>query len=318
MTTNMLNKVLIISGPTATGKTALAEYFAKKYNGELISVDSRQIYKGLDIGTGKDHSSKTKIHLIDLITPDQKFSAFDFAKEAKCKIQEIQSRSHLPILVGGTGYYLKALLYPDSFSSPNIQNNILFSLLNILPVKILKLIYKFIDTNNYNNLNHSEQNNPHRLVKRILLKLIKRHAVPQQRDVSASKIDPELHQDDKSLLHLHLTASNSYIFQKIDQRVQSRLKAGLLTEITSLLKTYKFSDPGLHTLAYQEFQPYFQKKSDLQKCILTWARHEKQYLKRQKTFFQKLTKLEFNIENSSWRIQVQSIVNKWYNMPWNQ
>lgn len=296
-------KILVISGPTATGKTALAEYFAQKYQGELISVDSRQIYKGLDIGTGKDHHTKTKIHLIDLITPDQKFSAFDFARLAREKIQEIHSRGHLPILVGGTGYYLKALLYPQTFTSHNVQNHILFPLLNILPVNFLKFIYKFLDANSYNNLNHSEQNNPHRLVKRILLKL----SFIENWNLKIENFEADI-------LHLHLTASNSYIFQKIDQRITARLKAGLLAEITNLLKTYKFSDPGLNTLAYQEFQSYFQKKSDLQACIQAWAKHEKQYVKRQKTFFHQLPKLEFSIDHPNWQKQVQLAVKKWYNM----
>lgn len=306
-----MGKVLIISGPTATGKTALAEYFAKKYQGELISVDSRQIYKGLDIGTGKDHSSKTKIHLIDLITPNEKFSAFDFAKQANLKIQEIQSRGHLPILVGGTGYYLKALLYSETFTSPNIQNHFLFPLLNILPVKVLKFIYKFLDTNSYHNLNHSEQNNPHRLVKRILLSL--RARTNGRGNLTVETLHATSLQN-QNILHINLDASTKYLANKIDQRIQSRLKAGLLSEITNLLKTYKFSDPGLNTLAYQEFQPYFQNKFDLQSCLDTWAKHEKQYVKRQKTYFHQLPKLGFNIETPNWQKQVQTQVKKWYNM----
>ena len=90
----MKNKLLIISGPTASGKTALAVKLAKKYNGEIISADSRQIYKHLDIGTGKDHPKDVKIHLIDLIDPGQSFSVAQYRKLALAKISEIQAKTN--------------------------------------------------------------------------------------------------------------------------------------------------------------------------------------------------------------------------------
>ena len=110
----MLNKLLVISGPTATGKTDLAVELAKKYNGELVSGDSCQIYKGMDIGTGKDQPDETPIHLIDIITPDQKFSVADFQKLAIETIKEIQSHGKLPILVGCSGFYIDSVINPTT------------------------------------------------------------------------------------------------------------------------------------------------------------------------------------------------------------
>ena len=118
----MKNKLLIISGPTASGKTALAVKLAKKYNGEIISADSRQIYKHLDIGTGKDHPKDVKIHLIDLIDPGQSFSVAQYRKLALAKISEIQAKNKLPILVGCSGFYIDAVVSPkyDTFTiKPN-------------------------------------------------------------------------------------------------------------------------------------------------------------------------------------------------------
>ena len=92
-------RLLIISGPTATGKTNLAIKLAKLYNGELISADSRQLYQGLDIGTGKDHPKDTNIHLIDIITPDKSFSVAQYQKFAFQKIDEIHQKNKLPIIV---------------------------------------------------------------------------------------------------------------------------------------------------------------------------------------------------------------------------
>jgi len=112
-----MDKLLLISGPTASGKTSLALKLAKKYNGVLISADSRQIYQGLDIGTGKDKPKATTIHLLDLITPDQSFSVAQYQKLALPLIKKIQSKGKLPILVGGTGQYFDSVINPhkDTF-----------------------------------------------------------------------------------------------------------------------------------------------------------------------------------------------------------
>ena len=119
----MSNPLLIISGATATGKTDVAVALAKKYPAELISTDSCQIYQGLDIGTGKDHPEGTPLHLIDLLTPDQKFSVAQFQKLAQEKIKQLHLQKKLPILVGCSGFYLDSLInnkvkVKDSYFSP--------------------------------------------------------------------------------------------------------------------------------------------------------------------------------------------------------
>lgn len=121
-----MNKVLAIVGPTASGKSALAIKIAKKYGGEIICADSRTIYKGLDIGTAKpsaEEQSQAKHHGLDLINPDEKFSVADFQKLAREWIAEIESRGKLPIIVGGTGLYVDALLYNYGFSAKNSKRD---------------------------------------------------------------------------------------------------------------------------------------------------------------------------------------------------
>jgi tRNA dimethylallyltransferase len=165
-----VNKLLIISGPTATGKTALAVKLAKKYSGELISADSRQIYRGMDLGTGKDHPTDVKLHLIDIINPDQPFSVAQYRQLALKKIQEIQSKIKLPIIVGGTGQYIDSIINPQ----PTFHirpNNLLRFFLNKLSIKYIQSIYKLLDKNSFESLNNSEKNNPHRLIRKIEIKL---------------------------------------------------------------------------------------------------------------------------------------------------
>jgi len=146
-------RLLIISGPTATGKTNLAIKLAKLYNGELISADSRQLYQGLDIGTGKDHPKDTNIHLIDIITPDKSFSVAQYQKFAFQKIDEIHQENKLPIIVGGTGQYIDAIVNPDKATYSIKPNPFLRFFLNKFPVSTLQKIYCLLDKKSFLSLN---------------------------------------------------------------------------------------------------------------------------------------------------------------------
>ena len=124
-TVSVKNKVLVIVGPTGSGKTGLAVSLALRFDGEIISADSRAIYKGMDIGTAKPTREEQKgvPHFgIDLVEPDEKFTVYDFQQYALNKIKEIQGRGHLPIIVGGTGLYVDALVYGYSFTEESKQN----------------------------------------------------------------------------------------------------------------------------------------------------------------------------------------------------
>ncbi|OGL52295.1 tRNA (adenosine(37)-N6)-dimethylallyltransferase MiaA [Candidatus Shapirobacteria bacterium RBG_13_44_7] len=294
------HQLLIISGPTATGKTALAAKLAKKFNGELISADSRQIYQSLDIGTGKDHPRGVKLHLIDLIPPNLSFSVAQYRQFALSKIKDIHSRNKLPIIVGGTGQYLDSIINPrETFSIP--PNHLLRFFLNRLPVSLLQKLYFLLDKNSFLKLNNSDRYNPHRLIRKIEIKL----SNPKVKNPKPAIT---------SYLHLSLTASNSYLYPRIDARVEKRLKIGLLDEIKKLLSLYKWSDPGLNTLAYQEFRPYFQKHSPIEESIQKWRFHEHAYARRQKTWFKKQKNIIFvDISQSKFDQKVTTLVSKWYN-----
>src|SRR3989339_604332 len=157
--------MIIVTGQTATGKTRLALELAKKYNGELVNFDSRQIYKYLDIITGKD-IPKEKIWLYDIVTPDQYFSSFDFVKLVIPIITDIKKRGKTPILVGGTYLYLKHFLYgidnnnsPPDFKLREKLNNKSVDYLQKMLIKLNKTVFE--------NLNHSDQLNPRRLIRKI-------------------------------------------------------------------------------------------------------------------------------------------------------
>jgi len=319
------SKVLIISGPTATGKTGVAIKLAQKYNGELISADSRQIYKGMDIGTGKDLNKnsifnfqfsinnqnvgfylidKTPVWLLDIINPNQSFSVAQYRQLALKAIDDIISRGKLPIIVGGTGQYIESIINPqDTF---NIKPNYFLRLfLNRLPVRLLQLTLRLLDIKTFRLLNNSDVNNSRRLIRRIEIKL-SRKSLLSKRDLGRL-----------NTFHISLTDNIDNIISKIDTRIQSRLDLGLIDEIKNLLIKYKWTDPGLNTLAYYDFKPCLVRThydAFLQSCIDNWSIHEHQYARRQKTWFKKFTPNYFiDISKPNSYKQIDSIVSKWYN-----
>jgi len=299
----MSNKLLIISGPTATGKTALAIKLAKIFNGELISADSRQIYQGMDIGTGKDHPKNIKINLIDIIKPNEVFSVAQYRRLALKEISRIQSENKLPILVGGSGQYIDSIINPQPTFSIK-PNNFLRFFLNKFSVKTLQIIYKLLDKNNYLLLNNSDINNSRRLIRKIEIKLSKN----KNNNLINNTFD---------VYHVSLTAPNTYIFPKIDIRIQQRLKSGLLKEIKTLLKTYKWSDPGLKTIAYKEFKvgAEFIRRGGLACALKDWSSDEKALARRQKTWFKKIPNISYiDIAKPNFTDKTIALIKKWYNL----
>lgn len=289
----MSKQVLIISGPTASGKTDLAIKIAKKFNGVLISADSRQVYIGMDIGTGKDHPADVSIHLIDLIKPSETFSVAQYRQLALQKIKEIHSQNKLPIIVGGSGQYIDAVINSKPTYSVK-PNNFLRFFLNHCSVPVLQFILKNLDFRVYSLLNSSDVHNPRRLIRKVEIKLSKKSHL--------------LTQPDFDILHLSLTAPNSFLFSRVDRRITHRLKQGLTTEISNLLKQYKWSDPGLNTLAYKEFNP--SQKNPIEK----WTHDERAYVRRQKTWFKKQPNITFiDITQNDYVNKTLALVKKWYN-----
>ena len=316
----MFNKLLVISGPTATGKTDLAVKLAKKYDGELVSGDSCQIYKGMDIGTGKDQPSDTPIHLIDIITPDQKFSVADFQKIGLETIKEIQSRGKLPILVGCSGFYIDSLINPNYNTFSIKPNKILRFIFKYLSLGTLQKIYKFLDKDGFSKLNHSDINNHYRLTRKTEIKL------SSLKNIENCKLKIE----NFELLHLSLTAPLDFLYQRIDARVNKRMKIGFLDEIKRLLKKYKWTDPGMQIAAYQCLKPYFDNNKVslfkgkvpskvegqrvLSSCLQSWSYAEHSDARRQTCWFKtKSGAIFFDISKDNFDKSIFRLVDKWYN-----
>ncbi|VVA44528.1 tRNA dimethylallyltransferase [Candidatus Roizmanbacteria bacterium] len=285
-----MTNIIVIVGQTATGKTKLALELAKKHNGELINFDSRQIYKYLDIITGKD-IPKNKIWLYDIVTPDQYFSSFDFVKLATPIIEDISKRGKTPILVGGTYLYLKHLLYgiDNNNNPPDFK---LRAELDDKTVQELQQILKTVSLQSFNRLNHSDVNNPRRLIRKIEI------ALTDSTDLTDSErlylIPADFIRFHPTIIGLRYKDKNK-LREVITKRVENRLKTGAIEEVKKLFKMgYDENDPGLKTIGYQQIIKYLNKKFTKEKTIEDWINKEVQYAKRQLTFMKK-------DENISWR-----------------
>jgi tRNA dimethylallyltransferase len=283
-----MNKLLVICGPTATGKTELAFYLAKKFNSTLLSADSRMVYKHMDIGTGKDIHKYGKILGYDLVEPNEEFSVSNYLRFAREKISEIQKQNKLPILVGGSGLYIKAVT--DGIQTSEIMpNKILRENLKDKTSHELFKILKNEDSLYANNMNESDRQNPRRLMR----------AIEITSDLT-QKIDQE--KENYNILFIGLIVDKEVLKERINERVEKRVTAGFEEEIKFLKEKGFWEGAPRFTLGYKEW-PNIEK----------WKLMEFKYAKRQLTWFKKDKRINwFDITTSSFKKEVENLTKKWY------
>lgn len=301
----MPKKLLIICGPTASGKTSLGLYLAKKFKGEIISADSRQVYKGMDIGTGKDletiFRSKIPVYLLDVVRPDEKFNAANFHQLAWKAIGNICQKKKLPILVGGTGFYIKTLV--DGIGSLGIEPD--WKLRKKLEnLRIEELVEKLgaVDHERLAKMNQSDQKNPRRLIRAIEIGLAKK---------DLPLFSPLL----ADVLMIGLTAPKKLLYKRIDERVKTRVRLGAKKEIEKLLREgYNWENSVLgETLGYQQWQPFFKGKISEEEAIARWQFAEHAYARRQLTWFKKDKRIKwFDFTKPGFDLRVEKRVKDWY------
>ncbi|MBU1323049.1 tRNA (adenosine(37)-N6)-dimethylallyltransferase MiaA [Patescibacteria group bacterium] len=282
-----MKKILIICGPTATGKTKLAASLAKKFSGEIISADSRQVYQGMDIVTGKDRPKGVKIHGLDLVKPDEEFSVAHFVKYAHSLINQIR----FPIIVGGTGLYLNALVNPPQTLTipPDWQ---LRKKLEKKSIEQLQQQLKKINPLKFAQMNHSDQQNPRRLIRAIeVVKFPQGPAFPSKRT--------DLNQYDT--FWLGLTADNTTLAERIEARVKQRVKAGAVKEWQGLKTKYRPNLPSMSAIGYRQLPD-----------VTKWIQAEQQYARRQLTWFKKNSNIHWFDTTKAFQSPVVNLVKAWY------
>ena len=272
----MDNKLIVILGPTASGKSDLAIKLAKKFNGEIVSADSRQIYKEMDIGTAKNVRPLRPniIHLIDVVRPDQEFTLAQYKRLAIKAIKDIQRRGKLPFLVGGTGLYIQAIV--DNLQIPIVKpdkklRNKLEKLTNQELLQQLKkidpLTARAIDLNN-----------KRRLIRALEVCLKTKKPFSQQRKKGQPLFD---------VCQIGLKLNKKILERRINQRVEQMIKMGLIKETKKLAKKYSLDLPAMSGIGYQEISQYLQGKINLGQAKALIKQHTRQYAHRQMTWFKK-------------------------------
>lgn len=270
-----MQKVLVIVGPTAVGKTSFGITCAKAFNGEIISGDSIQIYKGLDIGSAKPNlheQNSAKHYLIDIKDPSDNYSVKDFQDLGRTYINKISNENKLPIVVGGTGLYIKALLYDYEFMDEEIDDNQYEELSN-------EDIYNKLKEVDPKCLDKIHINNRKRLVR--ALNVYEKHKI----GISEIKQKQE-HKPIYDCLIIGLTKNRQELYELIDSRVDKMISDGLLEEIEKLLASgISFENQCMQAIGYKEFKDYFMNTKSLQDCINEVKTNSRHFAKRQYTFF---------------------------------
>jgi tRNA dimethylallyltransferase len=281
-----MEKVLVILGPTAVGKTKVALEVADILKGEIISADSRQIYKYLDIGTAKPTEQEQKrvaYHLIDIVEPDEKFSASDYAKEAKKIIREVIKRKKVPIVVGGSGLYL-TVLFKGFFKGPKADRNV--------RERLKKESDKFGTKFLHDRLKEKDPEAASRIHPHDEVRVIRALEVCELtgKTITGLQKKGEYEEEEFEFVKIGLKLDRKTLYERINQRVDQMIKDGLLDEVKKIKQMgYVLSQKDLpwKTLGYKELFLHLEGKLTMEKAIDLIRRNTRRYAKRQLTWFKK-------------------------------
>ena len=270
------NKVLVVVGPTAVGKTALGIDLAIKMNGEIISGDSQQVYQGLDIGTAKVTKAEQALavhHLIDVRKWTENFSVHDFVMEANRLIEEIIERGNVPIIVGGTGLYIQSLIEGYHLGGQKNHQAMMELRETLLALTDEELFEKVLKLNpNFPELN-----------RRRAIRFLELQTFGSTDENSGS---------DYNFLLIGLNAERKVLYERINQRVEQMMSEGLLAEARTLFEKAPDAQAA-KGIGYKEFFPYFSGEISLEDAVELVKRNSRRYAKRQLTWFRNRMEVEF-------------------------
>ncbi|WFD12032.1 tRNA (adenosine(37)-N6)-dimethylallyltransferase MiaA [Tepidibacter hydrothermalis] len=276
--------VVFIAGPTAVGKTDLSINLAKELNGEIISADSMQIYKYMDIGTAKitqEEMCGVKHYLIDEVEPDVEFSVVDFQKRAKKYIQEIYESGKIPIIAGGTGLYINSLIYEMDFTKSKGDTK--------LRDELQKEVDEYGVEYLHNKLKKLDEKSAKRIHPNNVKRVIRAIEVCLQGDekIGDFKNDVKFNENYYPIL-IVLNRDRKYLYERINKRVDIMINQGLLTEVNKLLKMgYDEKMTSMQAIGYKEVIKAIQEEYSIEYAIELIKRDSRRYAKRQITWFKR-------------------------------
>ncbi len=278
----MKKPLIVITGPTASGKTSLAVALAKKINGEIISGDSMQVYKKMDIGTAKvteEEKQGIAHYMIDEFEPDQECSVALFQKKVKGYIEAIYSRGKIPMIVGGTGFYIRAITHDIAFEEMATDTSIRDELMALARTRGVDYLHQKLEEVDPLSAQNIHKNNIQRVVR--ALEYYRQTGKP----ISSHNEKEKSRETPYNLVFFGLNMDRELLYSRVDERVDQMIQEGLLDEVKKLYdKGYSKDLPSMRGIGYKEFFPYFENENSLETSIETLKQNTRHYAKRQLTW----------------------------------
>ncbi len=295
----MKRPLIILTGPTAVGKTAVSIQLAKAVGGEIVSADSMQIYKYMDVGTAKimpDEMEGVPHHLIDEITPDTPFHVYEFKKMAQASMEQIYERGNIPIVTGGTGFYIQALLYDIDFCDEPADHAYRRELTEISEEKGAGYLHDMLRAVDEDSARSIHPHNRKRVIR--ALEYFHDNGVP----ISVHNREQREKQSPYHFLYLVLTMDRQKLYERINKRVDQMVRNGLFEETEMLLaKGYTKDMVSMQAIGYKELFPYFEGSVTKEEAIEQLKQDTRHFAKRQLTWFRRERDVTFiqkdNFEN---------------------
>jgi len=284
-------EVVAIVGPTASGKTALSIELAKKYNGEIINGDSMQVYKGLDIGTAKiteEEMEGVPHHLLSFLDPTESFSVADYQKLVRAKIADIQARHKLPIIVGGSGLYVQAVLFDFQFTDEKVDEaarQAYYDELAKLGPEAMHDKLKQLDPQTAEAIHPNNTRRVIRALEMLELNGVSKAAEAQNRG--------EVPLYNHLILGLGQNMSRDVLYDRINRRVDLMMENGLLEEVRGLWQQNIRGVQSIQAIGYKELYDYLDGKCSLEGALDSLKQNSRRYAKRQLTYFRNKMDVHF-------------------------
>jgi tRNA dimethylallyltransferase len=279
------NDVIVITGPTASGKTGLAISLAKEMNGEIVSADSMQIYKYMDIGTAKPSSEerlKVKHHMIDIIEPDKTYSVAQYKKDAEKCIEEIIEKGKHPIVVGGTGLYINALAYNINFPDIQADESLRDELTQLAHIHGNDYVFNILEETDPQAANRLHPNNLKRVIRAIEIKRITGESIIDH-EARSREIPPKY-----NYKIFMIDTDREILYQRINDRVDQMINDGLVNEVAQLIENGFIGTNAMQAIGYKELAKYFSGAIALDEAIDLIKQESRRYAKRQITWIKKI------------------------------
>jgi tRNA dimethylallyltransferase len=277
------NKVIIIGGPTASGKTALSIELAKKINGEIVSADSMQIYKEMNIGTAKPNEEEMqgiKHYMLDFVNPNEAYSVANYKKDAKKAIKEIISKGKTPIVVGGTGLYIDSLIYEIEYV--DIETDIEYR------NKLEKIAEKDGLDDLYNKAVEIDPEAMKKISKNDRKRILRVLEIYHQTGKTKTELDASSRKEPEYDYKMFAIDMNrEVLYDRINRRVDIMIQNGLIEEVENIYKKYNKFPTAMQALGYKEVVEYLENKITKEEMIDKVKQESRRYAKRQLTWFRK-------------------------------